>query len=172
MQTEATKPAGAPPNDPRWKLLDAAMRRHGRKHHALIESLHAAQEAFGFLDEDSMRYVAANLRVPLSKVYGVATFYHFFTLKPQGEHSCVVCTGTACYIKGAPALLASLEEHFGVGAGETSKDGKLSVLTARCFGCCGLAPAVVIDGDVAGKLTSAGLVEKLNESMKSEAVKA
>ena len=71
-----------------------------------------------------------------------------------------------------PALLASLEEHFGVGAGETSKDGKLSVLTARCFGCCGLAPAVVIDGDVAGKLTSAGLVEKLNESMKSEAVKA
>jgi bidirectional [NiFe] hydrogenase diaphorase subunit len=172
MQTDTMKQPAAPPGDPRWKLLDAAMRRHGRRPNALIESLHAAQEAFGYLDEDSMRYVAANLRVPLSKVFGVATFYHFFTLKPQGDHTCVVCTGTACYIKGAPSLLASLEEHFGVGAGETSRDGMLSVLTARCFGCCGLAPAVVIDGNVAGKLNSAGLMEKISERMKAEKVTA
>ncbi len=172
MQTDTMKPPAAPASDPRWKLLDAAMRRNGKKPNALIESLHAAQEAFGYLDEDSMRYVAANLRVPLSKVYGVATFYHFFTLKPQGEHTCVVCTGTACYIKGAPALLTTLEENFGVTAGETSKDGKLSVLTARCFGCCGLAPAIVLDGDVSGKLAAANLVEKINERMKAEKVTA
>ena len=91
--------------------------------------------------------------MPLSKVYGVATFYHFFTLKPQGEHTCVVCMGTACYIKGAQQMLDALEKTYGVKPGETTPDGKLSVLTARCIGSCGLAPAVVFDGEVAGKLT-------------------
>jgi bidirectional [NiFe] hydrogenase diaphorase subunit len=163
MQTETTKKPAAPPSDPRWKLLDAAMRRAGRKPSALIESLHAAQEAFGYLDDDSMRYVASTLRVPLSKVFGVATFYHFFTLKPQGEHTCVVCTGTACYIKGAQQILDALEAEYSVAAGETSKDGRLSVLTARCFGSCGLAPAAVIDGDVAGKLSIDNLLQKIRE---------
>ncbi|PIZ42148.1 NAD(P)H-dependent oxidoreductase subunit E, partial [Candidatus Aquicultor secundus] len=73
--------------------------------HSLIQTLHTVQETFGFLDEEAMRYMAAALRVPLSQVYGVATFYYFFTLKPPGEHTCTVCTGTACYIKGAEDLL-------------------------------------------------------------------
>ncbi len=83
------------------------MRRLGNRPEALIEALHAAQEAFGFLDDDALRYVGDSLAVPPSTVFGVATFYHYFTLKPQGQHTCVVCTGTACYINGAAEILAA-----------------------------------------------------------------
>ena len=93
-----------PPNtDKRWKLVDATMRKTGGSSRGLIETLHTVQEAFGFLDEEALRYVALCLHVPFSRAYGVATFYHFFTLKPGGRHTCVICLGTACYIKGAPA---------------------------------------------------------------------
>lgn len=147
--------------DRRWRLVDATMRRLGHKPHALIETLHTVQEAFGYLEDDSLRYVAKALNVPLSKVYGVATFYHYFTLKPQGEHACVVCTGTACYIKGAPDLLENIEQTIGAKPGETTENGKVSVLSARCLGSCGLAPAVVFDGEVAGRLTSMELQDRL-----------
>ena len=98
MPTSA-RPAAAPPKAPedrRWRMVNRAMRLHGHKPHALIETLHVVQESFGFLDEDSLRYVAANLQVPLSRVYAVATFYHYFTLKPPGAHTCVICLGPAC----------------------------------------------------------------------------
>ena len=110
------------------------------------------QECFGYLDETALRFVAAVLRVPLSRVYGAATFYHFFTLKPKGKHTCVVCTGTACYIKGAPQLLSAIERRHGIKPGETTPDGELCVLTARCLGSCGLAPAAVMDSAVLGKI--------------------
>jgi bidirectional [NiFe] hydrogenase diaphorase subunit len=141
-----------PSSDKRWKLVEGTMRRHGYEPDALIEVLHTVQESFGFLDEPALRFVAQSMRVPLSKVYGVATFYHFFTLKPQGEHTCVICMGTACYIKGAASLLKAVEEVAGIRAGETTPDNKMSLVTARCLGSCGLAPAVVFDGDVAGKV--------------------
>jgi bidirectional [NiFe] hydrogenase diaphorase subunit len=150
-----------PSDDKRWKLVNATMRRNGYAGDALIETLHSVQDAFGFLDEHSLRFVAASLDVPLSRVFGVATFYHLFMLKPKGRHACVVCTGTACYIKGAGALVESIEERFGVAPGETSEDDRLSVLTARCVGACGLAPAVVLDGDVLGKLNGNDLVARL-----------
>jgi bidirectional [NiFe] hydrogenase diaphorase subunit len=156
----------APSADKRWKIVDAAMRRHGHSTHALIETLHSAQEAFGYLDKDALRYVAGWLRVPLSQVYGVATFYHYFNLKPPGEHTCVVCTGTACYIKGAQQLMDVVEKEYGVKAGETSGDGKLSVLTARCIGSCGLAPAVVFDNDVGAKITPGQMLERVGRWMK------
>jgi bidirectional [NiFe] hydrogenase diaphorase subunit len=105
--------------------------------------------------------VATDLRVPLSRVYGVATFYNFFTLKPQGRHTCVVCTGTACYIKGADQIMNVLAERFDLKSGTTSPDGEVSVLTARCIGSCGLAPAAVLDGEVAAKLTPAALAAKV-----------
>ena len=137
-----------PSDDKRWKIVEATARRHGREPHALIETLHTVQESFGYLDNSALRFVAMALRVPLSRVYGAATFYHYFTLKPKGKHTCVVCTGTACYIKGAPALLTAIEKTYGVKPGETTPDNELSVLTARCLGSCGLAPAVVMDGAV------------------------
>ncbi len=151
----------APNQDKRWRLVDATMRRLGQQSRGLIETLHTVQEAFGYLDVDALKYVAASLRVPLSRAYGVATFYHFFTLKPAGEHTCVVCMGTACYIKGAPQLLDAVQKDLGVMPGETTADGKVSLLTARCLGSCGLAPAVVYDHDVAGKVTSHGVRERL-----------
>jgi len=92
----------------------------------------------------------------------VATFYHFFTLKPAGEHTCVVCMGTACYIKGAPQLLEAVHKDLGLAPGETTSDGKVSLLTARCVGSCGLAPAVVCDQEVAGKVTPQQLRERFS----------
>ena len=160
------KPA-LPSQDKRWKMVDATMRRLGYRSHALIEALHTVQEVFGFLDEEALKFVAASLRLPLSKVYGCATFYNFFTLKPQGEHTCVVCMGTACYIKGAPQILEAIEKVAGVKAGDTSADGKVSVLGARCFGACGLAPAVVFDGEVAAKVAPAAAAEKIRGWMNS-----
>ncbi len=98
---------------------------------------------------------------PHSRVYGVATFYSFFVLKPQGEHTCVVCTGTACYINGAKDILAGLESSLGVKPKQTTEDDKVSLLTARCLGACSLAPAVIVDGDVKGKIGAAELVAQL-----------
>ena len=128
---------------------------------ALIEALHAAQEAFGYLDENALHFVGDTLGVPHSRVYGVATFYSFFTLKPQGEHTCVVCTGTACYINGAKEILAGLERELHVKPKQTTPDNKLSILTARCLGACSLAPAVIVDGEVAGKINTGELIARL-----------
>jgi len=158
-----------PGQDRRWKLVQATMRRHGNSRRALIETLHTVQSAFGYLDTEAMRYVAHSLRVPLSEVYGVGTFYHFFNLKPKGEHTCVVCTGTACHIKGAPRILDTLERRFGVQPGGTTPDGKLSVLTARCLGACSLAPAVIVDGEIVGNATPEKLIERLSRCMDDDA---
>jgi bidirectional [NiFe] hydrogenase diaphorase subunit len=156
-----------PSDDKRWRIIQAEMRKHGHAQHALIETLHAVQDTFGYLDRDSLHYVAAELRVPLSKVYGVATFYHYFSLKPQGKHVCVMCTGTACYIKGVPDLMKAIQNKYGIGAGETTPDGELSLTTARCVGACGLAPVAVIDGTAAGKLTPAEIIKRLEGVMQS-----
>ncbi len=150
-----------PSDDKRWRIVEATMRRHGYEPHALIETLHSVQQTFGYLDTEALKYVAGVLRVPLSQVYGAATFYHFFTLKPQGEHTCVVCMGTACYIKGAPNIVAAISEKYKIQPGETTADGKVSLLTARCIGACGLAPAVVFDGEVAGKVTPEEALQRL-----------
>ena len=137
------------------------MRRHGWSGHALIESLHTAQESFGFLDDQALRYVAAGLRVPLSKVYGVATFYHFFTLRPKGKHTCVVCTGTACYVKGANQLLDAVSQAAGIEPGQTTPDGELTLRTVRCLEPCGIAPVAVLDGTVRGQETPETLLEQV-----------
>jgi bidirectional [NiFe] hydrogenase diaphorase subunit len=150
-----------PSGDKRFKLLDVAMKRHQHRPDALIELLHAAQELFGYLEDDVLIYVGRSLGVPLSRVYGVATFYNFFSLKPQGEHTCVVCLGTACYVKGAGSILESIEKAEGVRPGDTTPDGRLSLVTARCIGACGLAPAVVLDGAISGKVTADDVLARL-----------
>ena len=160
--TRASQPS-PPSDDRRWRAVDSRIRRLGGRPDGLIEVLHAVQEAFGYLDRDALEYVGASLRVPPSKVFGVATFYSYFTLKPAGEHTCVVCTGTACYINGAAALLAAVKAEFGVTPGETTLDGRLSVLTARCVGACSLAPVVVVDGETSGRLSPAGVVARLGQ---------
>lgn len=160
MPVRAAKRA-APNDDKRWEIVETRMRRLGNRPDALIEALHSAQAAFGFIDSDALRYIGESLSVPPSKVFGVATFYHYFTLKPRGEHTCVVCTGTACYINGALEMLASIRDALDVNPDETTADGKLSLLTGRCFGSCSLAPAAIVDGTVEGRVDAAELVKRL-----------
>ena len=148
-----------PSGDGRYQLLEETMKRNQYRQDALIEVLHAAQGLFGFLEPGLMHFVAHRLKLPPSRVYGVATFYHFFTLKPKGEHTCIVCTGTACYVKGADALLAAVGREAQVKPGETTPDGALSLLTSRCFGACGIAPAVILDGAVHGYETPEALLQ-------------
>ena len=150
-----------PSGDKRFKLLDVAIKRHQFRQDALIEILHTAQELFGYLDQDVLIYVGRAVRAPLSRVYGVATFYNFFSMKPPGAHTCVVCMGTACYVKGAGQILQALEQKHAIKAGETTPDGRVSLVTARCLGACGLAPAVVFDGEVAGKIGTAATLERV-----------
>lgn len=150
-----------PSGDKRFKILETQMKRYQYKQDALIEVLHKAQELFGYLDEGLLIYIAHSLKLPPSRVYGVATFYHLFTLKPKGEHNCVICMGTACYVRGADKVLATLEEHLKIKAGETTSDGKVSILTARCIGACGIAPAVVYDGAVTARQTADDALNKV-----------
>lgn len=153
--------AAHPSGDRRFETLDAAMRREQYRSDALLELLRVAQELFGFLAEDVLIFLARGLEVPLSRVYGVATFYNLFTLAPRGQHTCTVCLGTACYVKGAGDILAGLEEAHGAKAGETTADGKLSVVVARCIGACGAAPAVAFDRELLGEQTLAGVLARV-----------
>jgi bidirectional [NiFe] hydrogenase diaphorase subunit len=147
--------------DKRFKILEAHIKKHQFKQDALIEVLHKAQELFGYLEDDLLLFIAYRLKLPTSRVYGVATFYHFFTLKPKGKHTCVVCMGTACYVKGADKVLAAVEDKARIKAGETTPDGELSLLTARCIGACGIAPAVVYDGTVTPRQTPDMALDKV-----------
>ncbi len=149
--------------DKRFKILEAHIKKFQHRHDSLIEVLHKAQELFGFLDDGVLHFVSDMLKLPASRVYGVATFYHYFKLKPGGLHTCVVCLGTACYVKGANKVLAAVEERTGIVAGETTPDNKVSLLTARCIGACGIAPAVVYDGKVAAKQTAADALKHLSD---------
>lgn len=132
--------------------LDRAIKRLGSNPSVLIEILHEAQGIYGYLSIQILEYIANSLMMPKSQVLGVATFYHYFRLKPKGEHTCVVCTGTACHIKGASAILDALKQYLGISPGESTDDGTFSLLTSRCFGACALAPAVTFDSQTKGLL--------------------
>ena len=157
----AFTPPPLPSEDKRWKIVNGTMRKNGFARHALIETLHTVQSSFGFLDDDAIRFVATSLRVPLSQAYGVVTFYHYFSLKPPGKHTMTICTGTACYIKGTDKLLASAEKHLCVCEGQTTPDGKVSLMTARCVGACGRAPVVLADGELQGQMNHEQMIEQL-----------
>jgi bidirectional [NiFe] hydrogenase diaphorase subunit len=147
--------------DNRTKLLERAMSRQGYASHALIEVLHTAQELFGYLSPALLKDVAAKLKLPPSRVLGVATFYNFFSLKPKAEHTAVVCTGTACYVAGADALLQTVE-HRCQRALARGEQPKVTVQSARCIGSCGLAPAVVLDGRILPRISKAGFEKELD----------
>jgi bidirectional [NiFe] hydrogenase diaphorase subunit len=147
--------------DPRYKGIDRVLKRLQFKQDALIEVLTSAQEAFGYLPEEVMIYVARQLKLPFSWVYGVATFYHFFSLKPQGKHNAIVCLGTACYVGRANDIVDAVSKEYNLEPGHTTPDGELTLTTTRCLGCCGLAPVVVFENQVLGKETPETTVEKL-----------
>ena len=142
-----------PSGDERYLSIDRTMKQYKYEKDSLLEVLNAAQEVFGYLSRDLLIYISNQLKVPMSQVYGVATFYHLFTFEPQGEHNCIICKGTACHVKGADRLIEALSEEFNIAAGETTSDGLFSLTIARCLGSCGLAPVSVLDGQVYGKET-------------------
>lgn len=166
--TSATQPRtgqanGHAKSDERYKAIDRTMKRFDYERDALLEVLNAAQQSFGFLSEELLLYIAHELQVPMSKVYGVATFYHMFTFDPLGEHNCIICTGTACHVKGSLQIVRALAEAFNVKAGGTTEDGLFSLTTARCLGSCGLAPVVVLDGEVHGKENPDAVLREVKE---------
>ena len=156
MTTQLPSVKGAevhPSGDERYLAIDRTMKQFKYEKDSLLEVLNAAQEVFGYLSKDLLIYISTQLRVPMSQVYGVATFYHSFTFEPQGEHNCIICKGTACHVKGADEIIQALSEEFNISPGETTTDGLFSLTIARCLGSCGLAPVIVLDGQVHGKET-------------------
>lgn len=127
----------------------------------LIEILREAQEIFGYLPQEVQEFVAEELKVPAGKVFGVVTFYNFFSMEPRGKYIINVCTGTACYVKGAPRLIQMLEELLGIKMGETTADGLFTITSVRCVGACSLAPVFVIGEDTFGRIESRDQLEKI-----------
>ena len=138
------------------KLCEA----YGNQPGELINILHKAQDTFGYLPREVQEIIARQLSIPVSKVYGVVTFYSFFTMTPKGEHLISVCMGTACYVRGAEKVLDEFKRVLGINVGETTSDGKYSLSSLRCVGACGLAPVVLIGEKVYGRIVP-GDVEKI-----------
>lgn len=135
------------------RQVDEIMNRHEYEPSSLIAVLQDIQKQRRYLPQDALRLVSARLNLPLTRVYGIATFYKAFSLKPRGRHLINVCLGTACHVRGATKILETLERGLGVEAGGTTPDERFSLETVRCVGCCGLAPVIVIDENFHGKLT-------------------
>lgn len=125
----------------------------GNKPDELINILHKSQETFGFLPEEVQKIIARQLHIPVSKVYGVVTFYSFFTMSPKGKYAVSICMGTACYVRGAEKILDEFERLLGIGVGGITHDGLFSLDSLRCVGACGLAPVVMINSRVYGRLS-------------------
>lgn len=121
----------------------------------LIMILHRVQQEFGYVSRESAEKVSAMIDVPLSKIWGVLTFYHFFKLEKPGDYNIQVCLGTACYLKGGDAIVSEINSKLGINVGQSTKDGKFSLEAVRCIGCCGLAPVMTVNGEVFGKVTKA-----------------
>jgi len=127
----------------------------------LIMILHKVQEEFGFIPREAAKKVAKIMNVPLAKIYGVITFYHYFKLNKPGKYNIQVCMGTACYLKGGEDILNELESVLGIGVNQVTSDGQFSIEAVRCVGACGLAPVLIVGEDVFGKLTKDRLPEIL-----------
>lgn len=158
--TLAPTPVAAAASDP-FAALEPLLRRQQGRPDSLIELLHRAQQLYGHLGQPLLRHVAGRLDLPLSRVYGTASFYHLFRFEPPARHSCVVCTGTACEVRGAAALVAALEAELHLRLGERRADGSLSLGAVRCLGTCSAAPVVVIDGEVGRHQSVAAVLERV-----------
>ena len=126
---------------------------YGNKAGEVINVLHKVQGEFGYLPAEVQELVAKELNIPVSRVYGIVSFYSFFTMTPKGEHPISVCLGTACYVRGAEKVLDELKRQLGIGVGEVTPDGKFSLNCLRCVGACGLAPVIEVGEKVYGRMT-------------------
>lgn len=145
-----------------FEQLDSFIDALPSKKGALIQVLHHAQGIFGYLPKEVQLYIAKALDISPSKVYGVVSFYSYFTTEPRGDYKISVCLGTVCFVKGADKILAEFEKQLGIKAGETTSDLKFSLEGLRCVGACGLAPVVVVNGKVYGQVTPQQVTEILD----------
>jgi NADH-quinone oxidoreductase E subunit len=139
--------------DETFKILEEFVNDLPSKEGALIEVLHKAQGLFGYLPQEVQAFVAEKLNIPVSKVYGVVTFYSYFTIKPRGKYVVNVCMGTACFVRGSGDVLNEFQNKLKLKTGETTTDGKFTLGSLRCVGACGLAPVVTINDKVYGHVT-------------------
>jgi NADH-quinone oxidoreductase subunit E/NADP-reducing hydrogenase subunit HndA len=146
-----------------YDKLRAVIAERKNLRNPLIEILRNAQEIFGYLPIEVQEFIAQEMNIPASKIYGVVTFYNFFSMKPRGRHTLNICMGTACFVKGAPRLLQMISDELGVEVGETTSDGRFTVSAVRCVGACSLAPVFVIGEDTFGRIETR---DKINEILK------
>jgi NADH:ubiquinone oxidoreductase subunit E len=139
-----------------------------KKRGVLIHALQQIQEDNGFLPEDVLRSLSRNLDIPLSEIYGVASFYKMFHFKPRGKKVIRVCLGTACYVRGSKKVLTRLENEFEVKSGETTEDLAMTLETVGCVGCCGLAPVSVINNEVMGEIIGEKKIERLINAIRED----
>ncbi|MCC6444885.1 MAG: NADH-quinone oxidoreductase subunit NuoE [Armatimonadetes bacterium] len=135
----------------RWEELDSFIeetRDHEHPQGSLIGVLHKTQELFGYLPQPALNHIAQSLKIPTAEIYGVATFYSYFSLVPKGKYCISVCLGTACYVRGSATILQTLQEELGISAKQTTEDGLFTLQEARCVGACGLAPVMIVNNDV------------------------
>ncbi|WP_142414145.1 NADH-quinone oxidoreductase subunit NuoE [Hathewaya massiliensis] len=138
------------------------------KESALIAVLHKAQELYGYLGDEVQEFIADKLEIPVSKVYGVVTFYSYFTTEPKGKYVISVCTGTACFVRGAGEVLDEFKKELGIKEGETTKDGLFTLDVLRCVGACSIAPVVLVNEDVHGYFDKSQVKKILNEVKERE----
>jgi len=150
-------------DDSRRAMLEKVMKDHGYQESALLEILHKAQELYGYLDKELLMDISGSLNLPPSHVFGVATFYSFFKLKRSGEHVITGCMGTACYVKGADEILKAVEREYNIKRGESTPDGKLSLLVTRCIGACAMAPTIIVDDEVIAKATKEVVLQRIKQ---------
>ena len=150
----------------KYQELDVIIEKHRAEPGGLMPVMQEAQELFGHLGQDVQEHIADGMGKTLSEVYGVATFYAQFALQPKGKYVISVCMGTACYVKGAQAVLDKFSEYLEIPVGTTTTDGLFTLEATRCLGACGLAPVLTINDDVHGRVTPeqvAGILEQYKE---------
>jgi NADH-quinone oxidoreductase subunit E/NADP-reducing hydrogenase subunit HndA len=151
-------------NNALYERLRAVIAERKSTQNPLIEVLRSAQEIFGYLPVEVQEFVANEMDIPVSKIYGVVTFYNFFTMKPRGKHVVNVCLGTACYVKGAAKVVSNMEEILGIKMGETTADNLFTLSAIRCVGACSLAPVIVIGEDTFGRIeTKAQVIDIISK---------
>lgn len=150
-------------NDDQIKQLDELLEKYKDKPGSLIPVLEHSQQLLGYLPICVQDKIAKELKLPANRVYGVVTFYSFFTMEPKARHRVQVCAGTACYVKGGKEIAEKIEKEYNISFGQSTPDGRFTFEKTRCFGACGLAPVVVVDGKVYGKVTPESIVEILKQ---------
>lgn len=158
--------------DDQYRDLDLVIQRYSNEPGQLIRILQKAQEIFGHLPEEVQSYIAEKTETPVSEVNGVVTFYSLFSTEPKGKHTLNLCMGTACYVKGAQELMDTLKEQLKIDEGETTKDRLFTLKSTRCIGACGLAPILVVNGDVHGKASPGEIVKIIRKYRKGEKVES